>query len=219
MKYKSYRSTSGFATWEFVFRIYIGGGALHARSFKRDKVECGYGRPREPERLIYESTYASGISPMEEQKEGGSVNGKKLREDEERRESERERERERARESCHKGTNNLIFLCPQANPQDWLRPPGLRTPHRQLFMHMQPAVTGRTTARCHLLHVPLAKTLRVSCSRTSPAITLMYVIISRSWRAWRKHHAKISCVQLRWFHLLFHVLHNVFAFYLGHHFI
>lgn len=44
-------------------------------------------------------------------------------------------------------------------------------------MRMQPAVTGRTMERCHLLHVPPAKTLRVSCSKTSPAVTSPYVII------------------------------------------
>lgn len=59
--------------------------------------------------------------------------------------------------------------------------------HQRLFMRMQPAVTGRTMERCHLLHVPPAKTSRVSCSRTTPAVTSPYVIIiSRCVHVWWK---------------------------------
>lgn len=92
---------------------------------------------------------------------------------------ERKRGRQRERKGIRHEETIIRFFCSQANLRDWLQLPELHTRHRRLFMRMQPVVTGRTTARCHLLNVPLARTSRVSCSRTSPAVTSMYVIISR----------------------------------------
>lgn len=62
----------------------------------------------------------------------------------------------------------------QANRRDWSRRRGWRTRHRPPFTPTQPAVTGRTTAKCHLLHEHRARTSRVSCSRMSQAVTSTY---------------------------------------------
>lgn len=173
MKYKSYPDPPrGSLLGEFVFRVYVRGGAVHACPLKRDKVGCGYERPREdPNVGDLRKHVRIGNGNLANREQGETETGDRGMY------KEIERRRERAEIVSSTKRRIIRFFCLQENRQGWLQPRGLHTPHRRLFMHMQPAVTGRTTARCHLLHVPLAKTLRVSCSRTSPAITLMYVII------------------------------------------